>query len=528
VAAIDSLLRLLQSQNADALSLASGEVPRLTRAGEAMPLSMPPMGAALVETFVAELLTPEAREAARAGQEAIVEHDAFAITVAARGSGWSLSAKKRSARARASAPAPGPPRTQPASEPLEARPAPPASAPPAPAPSALEPDDEGPRRELERWLRQVNDLDASDLILSSLRTGRAAPSSATRSPYRSAGSHGSSPPAWMRSGGRLLPLAGEHLDESAIVALFLSRASEPQRAAFEAHGATDLAFTCQVGGELLRYRVNLFRHQGGVAASVRPIRRGAPSLEALRLPASLHRLIDFPHGLVLVTGPTGSGKSTTLSALLEKLNRTAERHVVTIEDPIEHEFVSERCLIHQREVGTHVDSFEAGLRSALREAPDLILLGEMRDRATIMAALTAAETGHLVLSTLHAGHAAMAVERIVDVFPEHQQLQVRMQLAQVLRAVLTQYLLPSAAGAEAGRVPVVELMVTTAGIASMIREGKSHQIASAIQTGRDEGMIPLDRSLAERVQSGELALETALTVTVDGGLQLRELLRARR
>src|SRR5262249_24660555 len=253
----------------------------------------------------------------------------------------------------------------------------------------------------------------------------------------------------------------------------------------------------------------------GLAAAFRPVRRDPPALADLGLPEGLERLVGFPNGLVLVTGPTGSGKSTTLVALLEHVNRSAARHAITLEDPIEYEFRPARALVHQREVGVHVDSFEAGLRAALRESPDIILVGEMRDRATIGAALTAAETGHLVLSTLHAAGAAMAVERIVDVFPEHQQRNVRAQLAPTLRAVLTQHLV--AATTPELRLPVVELLVAPPATAALIRDGKSHQLASAIQTGRDDGMIPLERSLADRVDAREIAFDTAVALTLDGG-----------
>jgi twitching motility protein PilT len=210
-------------------------------------------------------------------------------------------------------------------------------------------------------------------------------------------------------------------------------------------------------------------------------------------------------------------------ALVEQLNREHARHIVTLEDPIEFEYRSQRSLVHQRELGVHVDSFETGLRAALREAPDVILVGEMRDRATIAAAITAAETGHLVLSSLHAASAPMAVDRVIDAFPEHQQRQVRTQLAGTLRAVLTQHLVPSAQS-PGGRVPAIDLMMNTSAVAAHIRDGKNHQLASAIQTGRDEGMIPLDRSLAELVEARAVAYEAALALTSDGGLQLRELL----
>jgi twitching motility protein PilT len=296
--------------------------------------------------------------------------------------------------------------------------------------------------------------------------------------------------------------------------------SDAHRAALAQHGSADLAFVWH--GH--RFRVNLFRQTGGLAAAFRPVRHDPPTLAELGLPASLARLARFPNGIVLVTGPTGSGKSTTLVALVEQLNRESARHIVTLEDPIEYEYRSQRSLVHQRELGVHIDSFETGLRAALREAPDVILLGEMRDRATIAAAMTAAETGHLVLSSLHAGSAAMAVDRIIDVFPEHQQRQMRAQLAGTLRAVLTQHLLPATTPGTPR--PATQHSMSTVATAALIRDGKTHQLASAIQTGRDDGMIPLDRSLADLIEARAVAYETAVALTPDAGLQLRELLTA--
>ena len=191
-----------------------------------------------------------------------------------------------------------------------------------------------------------------------------------------------------------------------------------------------------------RFRVNVFTQTHGLAVALRPINRQAPTLAELGLPESIGGLANATSGMVLVVGPTGAGKSTTVAAILERVNRERAGHIITLEDPIEFVYQPRRCLIHQREVGTHVESFAAGLRAALRECPDIILVGEMRDRATAALALTAAETGHLVLSTLHSGSAAMAIDRIIDIFPEHQQAQVRQQVAGSLRAVLTQQLLP--------------------------------------------------------------------------------------
>ncbi len=486
MAAIDSLLRVINSQNADALALAADQIPKLSRGGLIQPLSMPPVPAAMLETFASEIFTPA--QLAEAGP-ITVDYGEFTATVASTAGGRTLAFKTRPLGARAAVPPP--PASQPAAPPA-------APAPPPPAGVSI-----SPSRSLAAWLSRAVEEKAADLIVSA-RLG-----------------------ARLRLADTLLELQGDAPGDEDLLALLAPALTATNREQLERHGATDLAFvwSAAAGERPTRFRVNLFRQAHGLAAAFRPIRRDPPSLADLDLPETLTRLVGFPNGLVLVVGPTGSGKSTTLVALIEHLNRGTPRHVITLEDPIEYELQSRRALIHQRELGAHVDSFDAGLRAALREAPDVILVGEMRDRATISAALTAAETGHLVLSTLHAAGAAMAVERIVDVFPEHQQRQVRGQLAGVLRAILTQHLLPRSGG---GRVPAIELALATSAVTALIRDGKTHQIASAIQTGREDGMIPLDRSLAERVERRQVTIEAASAVTSDGGAQLRELLRPRR
>ena len=287
-----------------------------------------------------------------------------------------------------------------------------------------------------------------------------------------------------------------------------------RRQELERSGSVDLALDLAPGpgARPLRFRVNLFRQQRGLAAAVRPVRSECPTLAQLGLPDDFRQLVQYPSGLVLMTGPTGSGKSTTLAALIEQVNLSAAKHVITLEDPVELQYVSKRSLIHQREVGTDVESFAAGLRAALREDPDIILVGEMRDQDTIAAALTAAETGHLVLSTLHSASAAMAIDRIIDVFPGPKQPQVRLQLAGALRAVVTQVLLPST---QLGRVVAYEKMIVTAAVGSQIREGRAHQIANQIQTGRAEGMMSLDQSLLSLLRANKVTLEAAMAVAPD-------------
>ncbi|NHM28148.1 type IV pilus twitching motility protein PilT [Desulfofundulus sp. TPOSR] len=284
---------------------------------------------------------------------------------------------------------------------------------------------------------------------------------------------------------------------------------------FEKKGNADLARS--VPG-LSRFRVNVYRQRGNHAAVCRVLSSRIPPLDELfshapGAAAVMRRFAELPRGLVLVTGPTGSGKSTTLAAMVDHINRTFEKHVITLEDPVEYMHRHNRSVINQREVGEDVESFAEGLRAALREDPDVILVGEMRDLETIATAITAAETGHLVFSTLHTNTAAETVERIIDVFPPHQQQQVRVQLSGVLQGVLSQQLLPRKDGK--GRVCAVEILVATHAVRALVREGKTHQIPSAIQTGAGEGMVPLDKALADLVLTGLVDREAASEKAVD-------------
>lgn len=257
-----------------------------------------------------------------------------------------------------------------------------------------------------------------------------------------------------------------------------------------------------------RHRVNIYHQQKHLAATLRLINNQIPNFIDLGLPDILRQLADEPRGLVLVTGPTGSGKSTTLAAMIDYINTNKAHHILTIEDPIEYVYSHKQSLVHQREVGTDVESFSAALRSALREDPDVILVGEMRDYETISAAVTAAETGHLVFATLHTIGAADTVNRIIDVFPPHQQQQIRTQLSAVLKGVVTQQLLKKAFGP--GRVAAFEIMTGTDAVLNLIREDKCHQLEGTIQISKKVGMTTLDSSLAELVLSGTVTLESAL------------------
>ena len=289
------------------------------------------------------------------------------------------------------------------------------------------------------------------------------------------------------------------------LAMILSLLTDKQRARLENGDDIDTSYET---GNGMRYRINVFHQQQRIAAAIRLLNERIPTFEELRLPEVLRTLADEPRGLILVTGPTGSGKSTTLAAMVDYVNTTRACHILTVEDPVEYVYTQKKAMIHQRNVGEDIDSFASALRSAMREDPDVILVGEMRDYETISAAITAAETGHLVLSTLHTTGAAMTVDRIIDVFPPHSQHQIRTQLAGVLKGVITQTLLPRAN--MAGRVAAFEIMTGTDAVSTMIREGKGHQLNSVIQTGSRQGMVLLDDYLASLVRGGVITRGVAL------------------
>ena len=313
-------------------------------------------------------------------------------------------------------------------------------------------------------------------------------------------------PPQVRVHGHLRRLEYPDLSPSDTKALAYSVLTDAQKKRFEE--TMELDFSFGIRG-IARFRCNLFNQKGAVGAVYRQIPEKIRTFEELNLPAVIAKLAERPRGLVLVTGPTGSGKSTTLAAMIDKINKERHDHILTIEDPIEYLHTHQGCLVNQREVHSDTQSFSAALRAALREDPDIVLIGEMRDLETVEAALKIAETGHLTFGTLHTNSAAQTINRIIDVFPAHQQSQIRTQLSLVLEGIVCQALLPKANGS--GRVVSLEIMIPTPGIRNLIREDKIHQIYSAMQTGQEkQGMQTANQSLATLYFKKLVTLETAM------------------
>ena len=504
MSAIQSLLRVMTLRDAEAIVLEAGKVPSLRRRGQVEALAMPALEAKMLTEFAAPLVE------GRAADEwpAVVpfqdpDGGRYQCTIEKVAAGLRVVVRPGKPAAPAAAPPARPPppaadakphawwakpapaaRAAAAAVPAAASHAPPvapASHDPPAAPASHDPAAAAqgalPRLAhlLEGPVALAREHRASDVLLSTGRTPR------------------------IRVDGRLEQI-DVPVDDAELAACVAALGSNTD------HGL-------EIAGT--RLRVNAFDHLGGVGVAARLIRDRVPTLADLALPPELLSIVDQRDGLVLACGPTGSGKSTTLAALVDQLDQRRAAHVITLEDPIEYRFEGRRCLIHQREVGQHVPSFAAGLRAALREAPDVILLGELRDRDTIAAALTAAETGHLVLATLHAPNAVGAIDRMIDAFPDIQQRQIRWQLAAVLRTVITQYLLPRRDG---GRAVAAEVVPVTTAVANIIRKGELHTLPTAIQSGREAGMIPLERSLARLVDAGLVAPQVVKRVAADHDL----------
>ena len=317
-------------------------------------------------------------------------------------------------------------------------------------------------------------------------------------------------PPMLRVDGKLTPISGaDLLSDEAVETLIFAILDEDQKQILLKDKEFDFSFAF---GDLGRFRVNAFHERGNLAAALRLIPNEILTIEQLGLPPIVAKFADYPRGLVLVTGPTGSGKSTSLAALIHKINMERAEHIITIEDPIEYTHRSKKSVIVQREVHYDTYSFSAALRSALREDPDVVLIGEMRDLETIASAITIAETGHLVFATLHTNSAAQSIDRMIDVFPPHQQPQIRAQLSNILMAICSQRLVPAIGG---GRIAAAEILIATPAVRNIIREGKTHQLEAVIQTGTEYGMQSMDKTLAGLVHAGTISYDDARNVAVD-------------
>ncbi|HEX8795304.1 MAG TPA: PilT/PilU family type 4a pilus ATPase [Polyangiaceae bacterium] len=474
MARVDSLLSILVQQGANELRLGTDREPKMLASGAPKRLAIPSTPEDTLRELLGEILTGEREQAMRAGGRVDVRYEAaglgaFQVKLLARGDAAFDAVFLR-----------------------ETRPAPAASA----APSAAPPTPRAPLMPVARApaLAIVASPSFVELV-------------ATAAALRASDIHlidGACPV--VRVDGALRQLA----DAPVSLLPLLSLGAEQEERIARGH-SVDLGLDVESVG---RVRLHVFRTAEGTAASVRLLPSAAPSLASLHMPVPLDDLVTAPSGLVLVCGATGSGKSTTLAALAQEALRRRSIVLTTLEDPIEYGLAaSHTSVVRRRQVGRDVADFASGLRDALREDPDVILVGEMRDPETIGLALTAAETGHLVLSSLHAPSAASAIERVVDVYPPQRQAQIRVQLADVLRAVVAQWLLPRARAA--GRVPVVEVLRMTHAVGALVRDGRTAQIATALQSGRREGMITLERCLADRVQAGEVRIEDARALAND-------------
>jgi twitching motility protein PilT len=317
-------------------------------------------------------------------------------------------------------------------------------------------------------------------------------------------------PPMLRIDGSLIAVTGaDILDEEAVEALVFAILDEDQKQILLKDKEFDFSFAY---GDLGRFRVNAFHERGNLAAALRLIPNEILTIEQLGLPTIVNKFADYPRGLVLVTGPTGSGKSTTLASLVNKINTEKPTHIITIEDPIEYTHKSQKAVVVQREVHYDTYSFSAALRSALREDPDVVLIGEMRDLETIASAITIAETGHLVFATLHTNSASQSIDRMIDVFPPHQQPQIRAQLSNILMSITSQRLIPTIGG---GRTAAAEILVATPAVRNIIREGKTHQLEAVIQTGAEFGMQSMDKTLVSLIHAGTITYDEARNYAVD-------------
>ena len=328
-------------------------------------------------------------------------------------------------------------------------------------------------------------------------------------------------PPKMRLNGKLVPMENfNKMLPPDTLAIAQEIMSEKQLEKLEENGQHDMSFSIRGVG---RYRLNVFKQRGSIAMAFRVVASEIPSVETLGIPEGVSDLYKKKRGLVLVTGPTGSGKSTTLASIIDTINNNREAHVITLEDPIEFTYQHRMSIVNQREIGTDSNSYANALRAALREDPDVILVGEMRDLETISTAITAAETGHLVLSTVHTIGASNTVDRLIDVFPSHQQQQIRIQLASVLEAIISQQLIPAADGVS--RVAAFEVLHVNSAVRNLIREGKSHQLLTVMQTNRKLGMISMDDAIMEMYRAQKISREMAIQFAQDPDTMQMKMLR---
>lgn len=317
-------------------------------------------------------------------------------------------------------------------------------------------------------------------------------------------------PPMLRVDGVLVPVSGvTALNEESVETLIFSILDEDQKQILLKDKEFDFSFAF---GDRGRFRVNAFHEKGNLAAALRLIPNEILTIEQLGLPPIINKFSEYPRGLVLITGPTGSGKSTTLASVIHKINMERAAHVVTIEDPIEFTHIPKKAVIVQREVHYDTYSFNAALRSSLRQDPDVVLIGEMRDLETISAAITIAETGHMVLATLHTNSAAQSIDRMIDVFPPHQQPQIRAQVSNILMAICSQRLIPAIGG---GRAAAAEILIATPAVRNIIREGKTHQLEAVIQTGAEFGMQSMDKTLVSLIHNGVVSYDEARNYAID-------------
>ncbi|MEO8876903.1 MAG: PilT/PilU family type 4a pilus ATPase [Polyangiaceae bacterium] len=502
MARIDSILAMLKPQGANELRVGTDREPKILAFGTAKRFSMPATNEETLRDLLGELMSPERQQllAGKGRVDFIYEAPGlggFQVGMAMRSSkdGFDVTFLKSNRVEKREAPPPPPSAAveTPQAE-IPAAPAPEAEPPPMPrtriSPQQLQaqmdsddPDGETETTQFEGLVAHAAAIHASDLHLA----------------------EGESPRA--RVDGKLVVLDFPH-EIDLIEALPLSAA---QRARVAKGDSVDLGLEIKGTG---RVRLHVFRTASGFAAAVRLLPQMAPTIASLHMPVSLESLVDLNHGLILICGATGSGKSTTLAALCQEVLKRRSVVLTTLEDPIEYQLTATASsILRRREIGRDVPDFSSGIRDALREDPDVVLIGELRDAETIAHALTAAETGHLVLASLHSSGAASAIERIVDSFPAERHDQVRQQLADSLRAVVAQRLLPRVRGT--GRIPAIEVLRGNHNVAALIREGKSPQLATAMQSGKSDGMITLERSLADRVIAKEIRIEDARAVAND-------------